>query len=145
MSVSVLCGVGSALRGRNFHDSGNAVTNDLGEFRIPDLRGRYTITVNPPPQGFRAPQAKEKAKVNRRSDLYHHLLFRHVILMSSPYKARSYKSPELNRFERQVCSSARAMAAQPAFKLQSTEEQPCRLVVLVGNLEKYWVGMPASP
>ena len=55
--------VGSALRGRNFHDSGNAVTNDLGEFRIPDLRaGRYTITANPP-QGFRAPHAKEKDKV----------------------------------------------------------------------------------
>ncbi len=55
--------VGSALRGRNFHDSGNAVTNDLGEFRIPDLRaGRYTITANPP-QGFRAPHAKERDKV----------------------------------------------------------------------------------
>lgn len=55
--------VGSALRGGNFHDSGNAVTNDLGEFRIPDLRaGRYTITANPP-QGFRAPHAKEKDKV----------------------------------------------------------------------------------
>jgi protocatechuate 3,4-dioxygenase beta subunit len=55
--------VGSALRGRNFHDSGNAVTNDLGEFRLPDLRaGRYTITANPP-QGFRAPHAKEKDKV----------------------------------------------------------------------------------
>lgn len=55
--------VGSALRGRNFHDSSNAVTNDLGEFRIPDLRaGRYTITANPP-QGFRAPHAKERDKV----------------------------------------------------------------------------------
>jgi protocatechuate 3,4-dioxygenase beta subunit len=55
--------VGSALRGGNFHDSGNAVTNDLGEFRIPDLRaGRYTIAANPP-QGFRAPHAKEKDKV----------------------------------------------------------------------------------
>jgi hypothetical protein len=30
--------VGSALRGRNFHNSGNAVTDDLGEFRISDLR-----------------------------------------------------------------------------------------------------------
>lgn len=55
--------VGSALRGMNFHDSGNAATNDLGEFRIPDLRaGRYTITANPP-QGLRAPHAGEKDKV----------------------------------------------------------------------------------
>jgi carboxypeptidase family protein len=56
--------VGSALRGRNFHNSGDAVTNDLGEFRIPDLgAGRYTITANPPPQGFRAPHAEENGKV----------------------------------------------------------------------------------
>jgi|HubBroStandDraft_2_1064218.scaffolds.fasta_scaffold87505_2 hypothetical protein len=56
--------VGSALRGRDFHNSGNAVTDDLGEFRIYDLRaGRYTITANPPPQAFRVPPAKEKDKV----------------------------------------------------------------------------------
>jgi len=55
--------VGSTPRGMNFHDSGNAATNDLGEFRIPDLRaGRYTITANPP-QGLRAPHAGEKDKV----------------------------------------------------------------------------------
>lgn len=55
--------VGSALRGMNFHDSGNAVTNDLGEFRIPDLRaGRYTITATPQ-QGLRAPHAESKDKV----------------------------------------------------------------------------------
>ena len=55
--------VGSAPRGINFHDSGSAVTNDLGEFRIPDLRaGRYTITANPP-QGLRAPHAESKDKV----------------------------------------------------------------------------------
>jgi protocatechuate 3,4-dioxygenase beta subunit len=55
--------VGSALRGRNFHDLGSAATNDLGEFRIPDLRaGPYTITANPP-QGLRAPHAKEVNKV----------------------------------------------------------------------------------
>lgn len=55
--------VGSALRGMNSHDSGSALTNDLGEFRIPDLRaGRYTITANPP-QGFRAPHAEEKDNV----------------------------------------------------------------------------------
>jgi protocatechuate 3,4-dioxygenase beta subunit len=58
--------VGSALRGMNFHDSGNAATNDLGEFRIPGLRaGRYTITANPP-QGLRVLHAerKDNAKEN---------------------------------------------------------------------------------
>lgn len=46
--------------GMNSHDSGGTSTNDLGEFRIPDLRaGRYTITANPS-QGFRTPHAKEK-------------------------------------------------------------------------------------
>lgn len=55
--------VGSALRAINSHDSGSAATNDLGEFRIPDLRaGRYTITANPP-QGLRAPHAEPKDKV----------------------------------------------------------------------------------
>jgi protocatechuate 3,4-dioxygenase beta subunit len=55
--------VGSAMRRMNFHDSGSAVTNDLGEFRISDLRaGRYTITANPP-QGFRAPHAESKDKL----------------------------------------------------------------------------------
>jgi len=50
----------ASLRGMNSHDLGGASTNDLGEFRIPDLRaGRYTITANPS-QGFRAPHAKEK-------------------------------------------------------------------------------------
>jgi protocatechuate 3,4-dioxygenase beta subunit len=54
---------GSALRRMSSHDSGNAVTNDLGEFRIPDLRrGRYTITANPP-QGLRAQHAATKDKV----------------------------------------------------------------------------------
>ena len=62
VSVSALR-VGSARRGMNFHDSGNGLTNDLGEFRIPDLRaGRYTITANPP-QGLRAPHAESKDKV----------------------------------------------------------------------------------
>lgn len=58
--------VGSARRRMNSHDSGNAVTNDLGEFRIPDLRrGRYTITANPQ-QGLRAEHAtsKDKTKEN---------------------------------------------------------------------------------
>jgi hypothetical protein len=58
--------VGSALQGRIFHDSGYAATNDLGEFRISDLRaGRYIISANPP-QGFQAPHAdgKDKPKEN---------------------------------------------------------------------------------
>jgi len=55
--------VSSTPPGMNSHDSGGASTNDLGEFRIPDLRaGRYTITANPQ-QGFRAPHAKEKDTV----------------------------------------------------------------------------------
>jgi len=62
VSISALR-VGSALRGINLHDSGNALTNDLGEFRISDLRaGRYTITANPP-QGLRAPHPELKDKV----------------------------------------------------------------------------------
>jgi protocatechuate 3,4-dioxygenase beta subunit len=62
VSISALR-VGSAMRRVNFHDSGNAVTNDLGEFRISDLRaGRYTITANPP-QGLRAPHAESKDKM----------------------------------------------------------------------------------
>ena len=55
---------GSSPRRFSFHDAGNGVTNDLGEFRIPDLRaGRYTITATPP-QGTRAehPPEKDNAK-----------------------------------------------------------------------------------
>lgn len=49
--------VASALRGMGFHDSR---TNDLGEFRIPDLQaGRYTITALPP-QGAAASNPSEK-------------------------------------------------------------------------------------
>jgi hypothetical protein len=56
--------VGAPRRGMNSHDSGSAATNDLGEFRIPDLRaGRYTITANPP-QGVQAP-SKDKPKEKR--------------------------------------------------------------------------------
>jgi protocatechuate 3,4-dioxygenase beta subunit len=52
--------VGSSLRGMNSHGLGFASTNDLGEFRIPDLRaGRYTISANPS-QGVRARGGKEK-------------------------------------------------------------------------------------
>ena len=65
VSVSALR-VGSPLRGMHFHDSGSAGTNDLGEFRIPDLRaGRYTLTANPPQvaRGLHA-QGKDQVKEN---------------------------------------------------------------------------------
>jgi protocatechuate 3,4-dioxygenase beta subunit len=40
---------GTIARGLNQHDWGNAATNDLGQFRISDLRaGRYLVTANPP-------------------------------------------------------------------------------------------------
>jgi protocatechuate 3,4-dioxygenase beta subunit len=57
--------VGSALRGIKSHDSGSGSSNDLGEFRIPDLRaGRYTVTANPP-QGLRPhAESKDKEKEN---------------------------------------------------------------------------------
>jgi protocatechuate 3,4-dioxygenase beta subunit len=49
--------VGSTLRARGFHDE---ATNDLGEFRIADLRaGQYTISANPP-NGIEAPHPLEK-------------------------------------------------------------------------------------
>jgi len=58
--------VGSTLRGINSHDFGGSSTNDLGEFRIPDLRaGRYLITANPS-QGFRPQRAKEKDTTKER-------------------------------------------------------------------------------
>jgi hypothetical protein len=42
--------VGSSAAGRTVHSFGNAGTNDLGEFRISELRaGRYKITAIPPP------------------------------------------------------------------------------------------------
>jgi len=50
---------GSLGAGRISHNSGNGATNDLGEFRIPDLRaGRYKIAAFPP-QGSRPPDLKE--------------------------------------------------------------------------------------
>ena len=50
---------GSIGAGRNSHNYGNGATNDLGEFRISDLRaGRYKITASPP-QGSRPPDLKE--------------------------------------------------------------------------------------
>lgn len=55
--------VGSTRRGRSRHESGDGLTNDLGEFRIPDLRaGRYTITANPPQRTVAAHQQKEDPK-----------------------------------------------------------------------------------
>jgi protocatechuate 3,4-dioxygenase beta subunit len=54
--------VASALRGMGFHEMGfhDSRTNDLGEFRIPDLQaGRYTITALPP-QGAVASNPPEK-------------------------------------------------------------------------------------
>jgi len=57
--------VGPTQRGMNSHGSGYAATNDLGEFRIPDLRaGRYRLSANPP-QGLRAPHAEAKDPVKQ--------------------------------------------------------------------------------
>ena len=58
--VSVTAARTGSTRARwNSHDYGNGATNDLGEFRIPDLRaGRYKITASPP-QGTRVPVLKE--------------------------------------------------------------------------------------
>jgi carboxypeptidase family protein len=53
---------GSVRAGRNSHNFGNGATNDLGEFRISDLRvGRYKITASPP-QGSQPPDLKEAGK-----------------------------------------------------------------------------------
>jgi protocatechuate 3,4-dioxygenase beta subunit len=50
---------GSTAGPRNAHNFGYAGTNDLGEFRISGLRaGRYKVTASPP-QGIRAPDAKD--------------------------------------------------------------------------------------
>jgi protocatechuate 3,4-dioxygenase beta subunit len=52
--------VGAARAGR--HDSGNGSTNDLGEFRIPDLHtGRYTVIATPP-RDLQAPSPSQKEK-----------------------------------------------------------------------------------
>jgi len=53
--------VGSSAGGRAVHSFGNAATNDLGEFRISELRaGRYKVTASPP-QGSRPPDSKENS------------------------------------------------------------------------------------
>jgi protocatechuate 3,4-dioxygenase beta subunit len=50
---------GSIAGARNAHNFGYAGTNDLGEFRISELRaGRYKVTASPP-QGMRAPDSKD--------------------------------------------------------------------------------------
>lgn len=47
-NVSVMATRVSASHGWRGHDSGNGSTNDLGQFRIPDLRpGRYTVLATP--------------------------------------------------------------------------------------------------
>jgi uncharacterized protein (DUF2141 family) len=58
-------GVGSPSRGGRFPDSGSGATNDLGEFRIPNLRaGRYTISANP--SGVPAPHPEEKGSTKEQ-------------------------------------------------------------------------------
>src|SRR5437879_11788358 len=58
---------GSVRAGRKSHDFGSGATNDLGEFRISDLRaGRYKITASPP-QGSRPPNLKENNSGKDRS------------------------------------------------------------------------------
>jgi len=69
--------VGNEFRGPRMHDSGSAITNDLGEFRIADLRaGRYTVTANPP-QGPPVSPSGRRQHAERKSNLYHYLLSRH--------------------------------------------------------------------
>jgi hypothetical protein len=54
--------VGSASRGMSPNESFGAGTNDLGEFRIPDLRtGRYTLEAQPP-DSLSHPESKGSAK-----------------------------------------------------------------------------------
>jgi large repetitive protein len=58
---------GSARARVNSHSSGSGATNDLGEFRISDLRaGRYKITASPP-QGSRLPDLQENNNGKDRS------------------------------------------------------------------------------
>lgn len=53
--------------GRNSNDFGSGATNDLGEFRISDLRaGRYKITASPP-QGSRASNLKDSSSGKEQS------------------------------------------------------------------------------
>jgi uncharacterized protein (DUF2141 family) len=60
---------GSMGAGRMSQDFGNGATNDLGEFRISDLRaGRYKITASPP-QGSRQPNLKE-GNIGKEQSIY---------------------------------------------------------------------------
>jgi protocatechuate 3,4-dioxygenase beta subunit len=60
---------GSMGAARMSHDFGNGATNDLGEFRISDLRaGRYKITASPP-QGSRQPNLKED-NIGKEQSIY---------------------------------------------------------------------------
>jgi len=58
--VSVMATKTGSIAGtRNSHNFGYAGTNDLGEFRISELRaGRYKVTASPP-QGMRGPDSKD--------------------------------------------------------------------------------------
>ena len=66
--VSVLATKAGAVgAGRNTHNFGSGATNDLGEFRISDLRpGRYKITASPP-QGSRASNPKDGSSGKEQS------------------------------------------------------------------------------
>ncbi len=51
--------VGASAGGRTVHSFGNAATDDLGDFRISELRaGRYKVMASPP-QGSRPPDSKD--------------------------------------------------------------------------------------
>jgi protocatechuate 3,4-dioxygenase beta subunit len=61
---------GSTGAGRMSHDFGNGATNDLGEFRISDLRaGRYKITASPPQGSSRQPSLKED-NIRKEQSIY---------------------------------------------------------------------------
>ena len=65
-NVSVVANrVGSRAGARSAHNSGYGNTNDLGEFRISDLRaGRYKITASPP-QGARPAEPEDNGAKNQ--------------------------------------------------------------------------------
>jgi protocatechuate 3,4-dioxygenase beta subunit len=61
--VGVIATRVGVTRAGNRHDFGNGSTNDLGEFRISDLRpGRYTVVATPQ-ENLQAPSPSQKEKV----------------------------------------------------------------------------------
>lgn len=55
--------IGSSHMGWRGHDSGNGSTNDLGEYRIPDLRpGRYNVLATPARRDVLVPEDTKSAK-----------------------------------------------------------------------------------